>query len=140
MGTSDSDSAQKYPIHQFQFEKNLEKNPNMNEERYGHITTAHSTEPTDVILLDPVFVNPNSTENIILVLRHIGKKAGISSYSTPGKDGARQWTFVCCDGLPYGIVRKLIEEYLVCSGCGVGCLGLEEVQKHEKQVHENGSV
>ena len=75
--TSDSDSAQKQSMYQFQFEKNIEENPNMNEERYGHIASAHSAKATDVVLLDPVFVNPNSTENIILVLRHIGQKAGI---------------------------------------------------------------
>ena len=52
----------------------------------------------------------------------------------------RQWTCICCDGLPHGIVRKLIEEYLVCTDCGVGCLGLDEVQKHEKEVHNTESV
>ena len=31
-------------------------------------------------LLDPIFVNPNSIENMILVLRHIGQKAHIAKY------------------------------------------------------------
>ena len=70
----------------------------MNEERYGHVITAYTQEATDVILLDPVFVNPNSTDTIPLVLRHIGRKAGISKYSQGGAEG-RQWTCVCCDGV-----------------------------------------
>ena len=100
-------------------------------DRYGHIESSSTGKAFEIILLDPVFVNPNSLENIILVLRHIAKKAKIAKYLKEKQEGARYWTFICCDGLPHGLVRKLIEEYLVCSICGQGFLGVEAAQKHE---------
>ena len=109
--------------------------------RYNHVKSSHSGVATDVILLDPVFLNPNSIDNIILVLRHIARKAKIAKYFKDyerPKD-ARFWTFICCDGLPHGLVRKLIEEYLICSICEAGLLGIEEAQKHETQ-HSNSGV
>ena len=50
------------------------------DQQYSHVTSCHSGDPVDVILLDPVFVNPNSIESMILILRYIGKKAGICKY------------------------------------------------------------
>ena len=100
--------------------------------RYNHVNSSHSGLSTDVILLDPVFLNPNSIDNIILVLRHIARKAKIAKYykDCERPTDARYWTFVCCDGLPHGLVRKLIEEYLVCSVCETGILGIHDAQKH----------
>ena len=118
----------------YEFNKNTSEKTE--DERYGYVKSAHARQPKEIILLEPVFVNPNSTENIILVLRHIGKKAEIARYFAGQSLDTRQWTFVCCDGLPHGIVRKLIEEYLVCSECGVGCLGIEQFEKHNKSVHK----
>ena len=100
--------------------------------RYEHITSNHISEGVDVSVLDPVLANPNSIENILYVLRHIGKKAGIKRYVSSGK---RYWTVICCDGLPHSLVRRLIEEYLHCSECDVGCLGIKEMEKHAKKVH-----
>ena len=103
--------------------------------RYNHVESAHSGKPTDVILLDPVYLNPNSIDNIIIVLRHIAKKAKIAKYYEDDKRpaDARFWTFICCDGLPHGLVRKLIEEYLICSVCNNGFLGIDVAQKHEAE-------
>ena len=108
--------------------------------RYNHVTSSHSGVATDVILLDPVFLNPNSIDNIILVLRHIARKAKIAKYFKDQERprDARFWTFICCDGLPHGLVRKLIEEYLICSVCEAGLLGIEEAQKHEAQHCSSG--
>ena len=104
--------------------------------KFNHVKSAHDQVPSEVILLDPVFVNPNSFESIVLILRHIGKKARISKYSPAGDDfPVRYWTFVCCDGLPHGMVRRIIEEYFVCMQCGEGILGIEATKNHDKSKH-----
>lgn len=91
-----------------------------------------------MILLDPVFVNPNSTESMILILRYIGQKAHISKYMKPDEQTnatKRYWTFICCDGLPHALVRRLIEEYFICSICKDGLLGVDDAQKHAERNH-----
>lgn len=45
-------------------------------QRYEHVPSGHSGEPPQVMLMDPVLVNPNSFGNIVYVLRHIGKQQG----------------------------------------------------------------
>ena len=94
--------------------------------RYNHVNSSHSGLSTDVILLDPVFLNPNSIDNILLVFRHIAKKAKIAKYykDCERPTDARYWTCVCCDRLPHGLVRKLIAEYSVFSVCESGILGI----------------
>ena len=91
-----------------------------------------------------MFVNPNSVESIILVLSHIGKKARIARYCNPDSSENRNirfWTCVCCDGLPHGLVRKVKEEYFICTQCGEGMLGLDATQHHDKSSHTpNGST
>ena len=57
----------------------------------------------NISLVDPIFVNPSSLEAIVIILRAIGKHAGIHKYCN-GK-GKREWTIVRCDGLPQHIIR-----------------------------------
>ena len=45
--------------------------------KFGHVESVNNGDPHEIILLDPFFVNPNSIENIKLILRYIGKKANI---------------------------------------------------------------
>ena len=59
-----------------------------------------------VHLGEPVFVNPNSHEAVRVVLRDLGRRAGVRQYG--GKD--RHWLNVVCDGLPYRLARKVISE------------------------------
>ena len=95
---------------------------------------------TDVILLGPVFLNPNSIENIILVFRHTARKAKFAKYykDCERPTDAGYWTCVCCDRLPHGLARKLIGEYLVCSVCESGILEIKDAQKHAAK-HTLGS-
>ena len=136
--TSDKSSGIKIKQHHFQSEEGSTRKSSVL--RYNHIESSHSGLTTDVILLDPVFLNPNSIDNIVLVLRHIARKAKIAKYYRDYErpTDARYWTFVCCDGLPHGIVRKLIEEYLVCSVCEKGVLGIQDAQKHEIEHRGSG--
>ena len=79
--------------------------------------------------MDPVFVNHNSFESLKLVLRHIRKTAGVRRYG----ETEREWVIVCCDGLPYSVIFRLIYEYLTCAVCDKGFLGSDLFEQHEKQ-------
>ena len=100
-------------------------------DRYDHIPSGHPDHPIPVTMLDPVLVNPNSYDSVILVLRKIGQDAGVTRYG----GGQRRWLIVCCDGLPYGLVLKLIQDYLVCMLCQKGFLTLGDFKLHTKSVH-----
>ncbi|CAG2242694.1 unnamed protein product [Mytilus edulis] len=60
--------------------------------RFGHVEHFHQTSEIPVFVMDPVFVNPNSIDNLKLVLRHLGKTAGIKRYGGEERD----WVIVCC--------------------------------------------
>ena len=100
--------------------------------RYDHVESGHPSESVPVYVMDPVFVNPNSFESLKLVLRHIGKTAGVRRYG--GTE--REWVIVCCDGLPYTMIFRLIQEYLTCAACDKGFLGSELFEQHKKQHSE----
>lgn len=48
--------------------------------RYDHVKSGHTDKSIPICVIDPVFVNPNSFENLILVLRHKGTTAGVKRY------------------------------------------------------------
>ncbi|CAC5420400.1 unnamed protein product [Mytilus coruscus] len=83
--------------------------------QFSHVKSNHDGRH-EIILSDPVFCNPNSMITVARVLRKIGEENGIVRYG----GNQRHWTFVCCDGLPYLIIKKLKEEAVVCAieGCG----------------------
>ena len=62
---------------------------------------------------EPDFVNPNSFATITEVLQNIGHRAGIKHYG----GGKREWLFVECDGLPYSIIRDLLDNLWQCTFC-----------------------
>ena len=62
-------------------------------------------QPPTINLCDPIFVNQCSIAAIKEVLRGIGKHAGIKRYD---EHGSREWVLLRCDGLPYGLIRKLV--------------------------------
>ena len=107
------------------------KRCNLASERFENVPSGHTGVKHKVHLLDPVFVNPNSTENIMQVLRHIGKSVGLTRYG--GTE--RSWVAVCCDGSPFTIMNKLCHEYLVCMLCSQGCLGTTTFLTHAEKCH-----
>ncbi|XP_028513483.1 uncharacterized protein LOC114574605 [Exaiptasia diaphana] len=65
---------------------------------------------------DPVFVNPNSFDSMKEVLRRVGKAANVKRYH-PNKEDARHWLSLTMDGLPYLVVRGIIDEVHICAQC-----------------------
>nr|XP_022289927.1 uncharacterized protein LOC111101643 isoform X2 [Crassostrea virginica] len=78
-------------------------------ERYTFIPSHHEKEPRRVISGEPVFENPCSYEAVEKVLDHLLEEAGVGS--------TRQWTTVGCDGLPYILASRIIEEIFICPVC-----------------------
>ena len=62
---------------------------------------------------EPDFINPNGCHNIIQVIQAIGIRAGIKQYI----NGKREWLMVECNGLPYNIIRDIIENVFRSSKC-----------------------
>ncbi|VDH92360.1 Hypothetical predicted protein [Mytilus galloprovincialis] len=95
--------------------------------QFSHITSYHDGKH-EVVLSDPVFCNPNSIATVARVLKKIGEENGIIKYGGT----KRHWTFVCCDGLPYMIIKKLKEEAVVCAieGCGKSFLSMDNYSNH----------
>lgn len=106
---------------------------NIPDVRYEYVPSGHSEDPVQVNLLDPVFVNPNSFQNLALVLRHIGKVAGIKRYG----GSEREWLIICCDGLPYSMILQLTQDYIVCTECNETCIGDDIFQLHVEEKHTN---
>lgn len=110
--------------------------PNYRDEQYKHIPSNHQSAK-EAILTDPVFCNPNSLENVAIVLREIGRENGIFRYGGT----KRHWTLVCVDGLPHTLIMKLILEAVICTNinCQKGFLTLESFLSHHKECHPEKS-
>jgi hypothetical protein len=80
---------------------------------YDHVTIGHSDIPPTLSVTDPCFVNPNSYASCRDILRQIGLESGIRQY---GK-GDREWLFVVCDGLPFGLCHTVIKNTFRCTNC-----------------------
>ena len=70
-------------------------------------------------------LNPNSYENIEYILKWLKENLNIGS--------ARHWTFTGCDGPPYCLASRLIEQNpelydWVCMLSGLGHLGMNEMK------------
>ena len=72
-------------------------------------------------------VLPNSYANCRSILDHLRSITGVGS--------ERQWLSVGCDGQPFDIIRKLIDNTLVCDLCEAS-LSPEEVDAHSREKHQ----
>lgn len=103
----------------------------------NHLEMGHRDTPPKLSLSDPSFVNPNSFDSVRTVLRQIGLNAGIKIY----KDGGtREWLFVVCDGLPYGLCQHVINTTYRCKNCDVATdsyTSKEQFLAHHELVHSN---
>ncbi len=99
-------------------------------ERYENIPSNHDGQKRETQMLDPVFVNPNNYQCLKLVLRHLGKKAGVARYGGT----QRQWLTVSCDGLPYSLVLELILNFKTCGLCNKSFMA-EEFDVHCSNDH-----
>ena len=69
-----------------------------------------------VLCGEPDLRNPNSYENITIILRNIAIRSGIQKYVPTGK---RHWMFLEVDGAIYTIVDELIKNTFRCCTCSV---------------------
>ena len=99
--------------------------------RYQHIPSAHRGA-TELTVGMPTFLNPNSSESVTLIMRHIGIACGVSRYES----GEREWSFVCCDGRPHSLYHKILDEALICNLCGSSFSTRSDYRDHHKMVHE----
>lgn len=83
---------------------------------WSHVESSHPVDPIKIHACDPVFVNPNSFDSMKEVLRRVGKAANVKRYH-PDKESARHWLSLTMDGLPYLVVRQVINEVYICSQC-----------------------
>ncbi len=84
-------------------------------------------KPPDISVADPIFVNLNSYESLRIVLRKIGKDAGDTRYG-----GMKcTWTTVCCDGLPYKLCMKIIDQTFRCGSCSFSIMGIGNIKQHQ---------
>ena len=102
-------------------------------ERYSQIPANIPTLKPTLKTGDPSFVDPNSFSSCTVILRKIGREAGIITYGT----GNRQWLIICCDGLPFRLCHVIINNTYMCSECKVSLFKEEEVSLHEKEMHPN---
>src|ERR1044071_4279868 len=58
----------------------------------------------DILVPDPIPINPNSIKNVQKVLEHIKEISEINK-------GERKWIAVVCDGIPYRYAQKFKNDY-----------------------------
>ena len=62
--------------------------------------------PAKSKLVEPCFVNPSSHAAVKELMRHVSRLAGVTKYG----GSERQWVAMTCDGVPYMLMRKVIQE------------------------------
>jgi hypothetical protein len=72
------------------------------EDRYDFVSSHHPTETPDIITGETCYTNPCSYKAVKDVFGHISEKLHVGS--------TRAWTVVGCDGLPYVLGARLIEQ------------------------------
>ena len=73
------------------------------EATYSFANSFHPPQPPKTVLGDPIFCNPCSYNSVDGVFREL-----LSRSLSP--DGGRKWTAIGCDGLPYVLGARLIED------------------------------
>ena len=80
--------------------------------------------------MEPFFANPNSHEALQHLLQHIGHECGIKNQG----GSEREWVSVCCDGLPYTLMRTVMLESKQCrSMVSTGMPDLSSMRKADLQ-------
>ena len=90
----------------------------------------NATTLPKVSVHDPVYVNPCSYEAAATVMRNIGHRAGLKRYG-----GTRDWIIVLCDGVPYGLCRRLIASMHICHKCDTSFNGMDAAMHHCNTEH-----
>ncbi|XP_062590246.1 uncharacterized protein LOC134251841 [Saccostrea cucullata] len=97
--------------------------------RYTFIPSCHEAGPSKVIAGEPIFENPCSYEAVEKVLDHLLEEAEVGT--------TRHWTAVGCDGLPYVLASRIIEELYICPTCRIQYDEDEFINHIETSKHAN---
>lgn len=100
-------------------------------QRYSFIPVIN-TEKTGyykLIVGEPIFENPCSYDAVEKVLDHFLEEVGVGT--------SRQWAAIGCDGLPYVLASRIIEEIFVCPVCWKQFDGITEFSTH---ISDTGHV
>jgi len=103
---------------------------------YKHFHISFKKNDVVVKVGEPDSVNPNSFANISLILRNLGRRAGIRKYDSTK---TRQWIFLENDGGIYTILSKLIANVLKCNICEESFYGKSNFENHSCFVLHNAS-
>ena len=93
------------------------------EQYYGRIPENHLM-PVKVLMKDPIYLNPNSFENIIKIFR-----------TMLGKNKNRKWIIIYSDGVPFLLGEKVILWSFVCTDCGEKIFRESAWNKHVQEKH-----
>ena len=91
------------------------------------VTSQHRPS-CEVQLGEVIDAMPNSYASCRTILEQLRTAAGV--------DTVRQWVSVGCDGQPFDIIRKLIDNSLQCNLCG-DQLSPEDVDGHQQEKHQD---
>ena len=79
-----------------------------------------------------MFVNPNSFNSIVTVLRAIGKDLNVAKYNPNSK---RKWAVIVCDGLPFSLCTKVLKDTYTCNTCNEAIFNKAALARHMTEVH-----
>ena len=98
----------------------------------------------------PDFINPNGYQqfklqfyhdlcyvnhfHVIQVIQTIRLRSGIRQYG----QGKREWVMIECDGLPYNLLRDIIENVWRCSHCNECFYNIDVFQEHKCAILAKG--
>ena len=94
---------------------------------YDSVQANHGGK-TEVKLLDPIDRNPCSYKSVGEVLKQIHTDSG------------REWVVVGCDGLPYILGTRLIDNTYSCTNCEYECSSELQLNEHINENHELENV
>ena len=97
---------------------------------YAHLGNHQAKDPTEIHMGEPIFINPCSFDALAVILRDIGRQAGIRRYG-----GTREWLAIMCDGLPYTLGLQLIERFVRCNVCGQHFDGIDDATTLAMKKH-----
>ena len=96
---------------------------------YKNVPEKHMERPV-VSGAEPVFKNPGCKEDLFVILGHIEQICNVGE-----TDNGRKWVVDGCDGSPYILAQKIIDETFQCSECGAKISGEQDFREHSLTDH-----
>ena len=97
--------------------------------------TLESSYEPEFINDDPFFYLPNSKITCVRLLRDLGKRLGIKRYV---ENGQKNFAILACEGQPYGLIRNIIRNNVLCSICK-GEFEIGVFSEHNGTAHDGAA-